>query len=503
VVTKQRVSGGSAPPGDRRVGVAALSRLVGALTTAVAGLTTTALLLRMLGHGGYGRLAFGLSAVVLLAVLAQLGLGTAAMQRIAAFDEVGDVAGVLAVARGAISVILVTSAAAGVVVIVVMISLSELPSADAVVVGAGLSLLLLGTNAAIAAGFIARGLSRFFLSEVAPVAVVLMQLAFVVLLRALSLSTERDVAVAYGLVGLLSIGVSVAIVRGLLPASVFAVQRRAALDVIRIAIPFAVAGLALQAIAQADVFALGLVRPPAELGRYEPTIRVMDRVMLLVPMLLLAGFVPLASRLWARRDEDGFRGLFVSASKAGFVFAMPAIVLIAAFPASLPRALFGSSFPVSTMVVRTLLVGYVVNLAFGLNSGALVAMGDAARLRRPYIWTFVVMVVLAAALTPAFGAEGAAVATSASYLFLNVAVTVTLHAATRVHLVERDYVLVAGSGLALAAVAAVVAPSGTGIVPAIGIAFAVWGGWVALIAGMGWFSRADVAALVPIRGGGR
>jgi O-antigen/teichoic acid export membrane protein len=484
----------------RRLRVAALSRLAGAVVTAVAGLVTTALLLSMLGASGYGTLAFGLSTVVLLAVVAQLGLGTAAMQRIATYEELGDADAVVSTVRGAMTIITTTSTVAAVVVVVVQLALSPLPPGPSLLVGIGLSLLLLGTNVAMTASFTARGLSRFVLSEAPPALIVLLQLGGVLVLRRLSLRTETDVALAYGIVGVAAGVIGVSVIRWLVPSEVFVPARRAAGDVLRIAIPFAVAGVALQAIAQADVFALGLVRPPAQVGAYEPVVRVLDRFMLLVPMLLLAGFVPIASRVWARGDAEPFRSFFRSSSKAGFVLALPVIAFFAAFPAALPRALFGAAFPVSPTVVRILLVGYTINVAFGLNTGALVAVGDAGRLRRPYVWTFVVMFVLAALLTPTLGAVGAALATTGSYLFLNVAVSVVLARSTGVHLLERSYALVVGSGLAVTlalAIAPTRSPSLLASVLLSGLVSAVWFG---VVLAAGWVSRADIALFVPLRG---
>jgi O-antigen/teichoic acid export membrane protein len=482
-----------------RLRTAALSRLGGSLTTAVGGLATTALLLRALGSAGYGALAFGLSTVVLSAVLAQLGLGTAVMQRVAALDQEDDGAGVVRTITGGITVLSATSGVAAIGMVVVLTLVSPLPASRSFVVGIGLAGLVLGTNAAMAASFIARGLGRFVMSEIPTAALVLLQLSATLVVIGADNPRPETVAIAFGVVGLIMIAVAVGLILRLVPATVFMPSVTAALDMLRVAAPFAVAGIALQAIAQADVFALGLSRPASALGTYEPTLRVVDRMMLLLPLLLLAGFVPLASRISIERHREEFRAFFVSASKAGFVLGMPVLTFLAWFPRLLPTAVFGSDFGVSPTVVRILLVGYAANMAFGLNSGALVAVGEAKSLRRPYLLSLVAMVVLAASLTPAFGAVGAATATSATYVVLNVVVSSTLRDVARISLFDAGYLGTVGSGLGIALLTGFLPGPPMGLFAACLLVLLLWLVWVTIIAAAGWLSREDVALFVPLR----
>ena len=112
-----------------------------------------------------------------------------------------------------------------------------------------------------------------------------------------------------------------------------------------------------------------------------------------------------------------------------------------------------------------LLVGYVVNIALGLNSGALAAAGNRRALFRDGTAGFATMIVLACALIPPLGPTGAAIATSATFVVINVVLAVALARAAGILPLRTDLaVTVASSVLPVAAVLALRSwghPSGT------------------------------------------
>ena len=128
-------------------------------------------------------------------------------------------------------------------------------------------------------------------------------------------------------------------------------------------------------------------------------------------------------------------------SKLVVVLATPAVIVLTAFPEALLHMLYGAAFPASGLIVWLLLPGFVVNLGLGLNSSALSAVGDRKALAATGLVATAAMVMLAVTLVPAFGAEGAAAATSGTYVILNLAVSIALYRAAGAHPFRRDLVL--------------------------------------------------------------
>jgi O-antigen/teichoic acid export membrane protein len=470
----------------------------------VSGLLTTLLTVRLLGVRSYGLLAVGLAGVALASVAARLGLGGAVVRSIAAMSAEGRRDAVASIVHGASGIVVVSGGAAALVVAtVVAITTPDTAPFAGLTLGVGLALLLFGRVAAAAASFVARGLGRMAWIEVPGVVVTVLQLVAVVVLFGMGVDDVRVVAAAYGVVGVAAFATSAAAVRTTVAAGWEALRPRRgdALALLRTAAPYAVSGIAVQVISQLDVVVLGIARGSVEVGKYEPALRLTDRVLLLVPALFLAGFLPAATSLVARGERRAFHELYVDVSKLVFVFAMPLVCALIAFPSVWLRMLFGAGFPASPAVVRVLLIGYVANLAFGLNSSALVASGSRRPLALAHAVAFAMMVVLALALIPPFGAIGAASATSASYVVLNVVVGVALLRVSGVHPFSHAYLATLLSGGMLLAVSAWLGDTidvGSALEAGTWTA-ALWLSWVTVLLTIRVIRIGELAALIPSR----
>jgi O-antigen/teichoic acid export membrane protein len=151
--------------------------------------------------------------------------------------------------------------------------------------------------------------------------------------------------------------------------------------------------------------------------------------------------------------------------------------------------------------VWLLLVGYVVNIALGLNSGALAAAGNRRALFRYGTAGFATMIVLACALIPPFGPTGAAIATSATFVVINVVLAVALARSAGILPLRTDLaVTVASSALPVTAVLALRAwghPTGTAA--AIGVSLALWAAWLPLLVALRALRLTELTRLVPRR----
>jgi O-antigen/teichoic acid export membrane protein len=251
--------------------------------------------------------------------------------------------------------------------------------------------------------------------------------------------------------------------------------------VLQSALPFAVVGVSAVVLSRFDVIVLGLTGTDAEVGGYEPIVRIVEQVMLIVPLLFIAQYLPVATRAYANSATETFRELYLGLSKLAYVLAFPGVVILAAFPDTVVQTLYGAEFPSDPLVVRLLLVGFVVNLCFGLNGAALASVGSRAPLARSGLITITAMVVLGLLLVPPFGAEGAAIATSAAYVAMNVAVAAELYRLQGVAPLRGDYAATLLSSVAPLAVAIWIGADG--ILGAITVSAGVSVAWVAALVG--------------------
>ena len=484
------------------IGLGAGARLVGFAAGAIAGLLTTAIAVRLLGTSSYGAFAFALSTAVIFGAIGRLGLEPTVARAGATLRGARDLPQMQQVARGAFTLVALTALIGAMAALaVIQLASLDLDRETKLVVGAFLGVVIYGSNTAAVGAALARATGRVALMELSLLTPTLARLAAVGLLAAFDVANLRWVAAGYALAAVAGVAVSWCVTKSMLETvKGFVPSLPATRAILTSALPFAVTGLATIVISRFDVVVLGLTGTRIEVGTYEPTLKVVEQAMLLVPLLFTAQYLPVASRAFVARDRIGFRELYVGVSKIAFVIAFPAVVLFAAFPETILHALYGADFPASGLLVWLLLPGFAVNLAFGLNLAALAAVGDRRGLARTGAITTAAMVVLAVVLVSVFGATGAASATTATYAIFNLVVAVELVRTTGVQPFRADFVLTLASSLApLVAALGLRAWTGpVGFWQAAGSVVAICAVWVALLFGVRAVRRSEIVRLLPI-----
>ena len=484
------------------VGAGAGVRAASIVITSGVSLVTTAFLVRILGASLYGALALGLSIVALSAALSKFGFGVAATRTIAAHRTMGETEQATDTTRGVTTIVWISGAIGFTVVVTsVLVTQAQLAAATRLAVGVGLGCLLIGRDAAAAANAVARGFGRVLLMELPALAEVLSKFVFVVALFALGETHLSTTAACLGASGLVAFGVAVAVVHRVSSVRLSGVLRPslgAAFRLLRIGIPYAMVGVAARLIASFDVLILGVSHPGAPAGAYAPVLTLLEASVMLGPMLLTSLFVAAATELFTRRDDEGFSRLYVTVSKFSVLLAMPAFCLLAVSPTIVIRSLFGSDFPVDDKVVRILLVGFFINVAFGVNTQALIASGGRWKLARALAVPAITMVCLSLVLIPPYEAFGAAIATSASFVILNVMMSWTLYRTTNVHPIHKDLVLVVlTTPLMILAEMALEATLDANLVSSVASTLVVWVTWCVLITTVGIVPLDELRALLP------
>ncbi|MEX0833446.1 MAG: oligosaccharide flippase family protein [Actinomycetota bacterium] len=499
----ERERGGSASLAP--IGAGATARLVGAAIGAVTGILTTSISVRLLGLTDYGALAFAFSLTALAAGFARLGLAAGTARAVAAFNVSGNGEEVERTIRGAITILFVSGLAGAVTIVAVLQFAPEgLSSNVRWTVGVSLGVMLVGSNVATSAAFLARGLGRMGLMEVPPATIGIVRFAAVATLSLLGIADIRAVAIGYGAAALVAMWVSGVIARRLLAGArqIFRPAPEAARRLLSAVAPITLMGFASITISRLDVLVLGFTGTTTEVGIYEPTLRIVDKLLFLAPLMFEAGMLPEATRLFTSGDHEGFRNLYITVTKLAFIVSFPAILVLTAFPEPVLRILYGPEFPVRPSIVWLLIAGHSVNLACGLNWMVLVATGHRRALTLSSAAIFGSAAVLAVTLVPAFGAIGAAAATAGGLLILNLVAGYWLMRNERVHPFRRDMVTtILAAGVAIATgvgIRETLHPAG--LLPALVWTVVITLLWVGTILSLRSTSISEWRSLLPSRG---
>lgn len=131
-------------------------------------------------------------------------------------------------------------------------------------------------------------------------------------------------------------------------------------------------------------------------------------------------FVPLASRLYSRGDDEGMQRTYWQTAAWLAVFSFPAFVLT--FPLAYPTTvtLFGERYASSATVLAFLGLGYYLNVCFGFNVQTLHVYGRLRWIAGANTFVALLSVGLSFLLIPPYGAVGLAVAHAITLFSQNV-----------------------------------------------------------------------------------
>ena len=392
------------------------------------------LLSRLLGRDGYGAYAFAIAWALLLSVPAMLGLSQLVVREIATYRARRDWARVRGLLRRGNQAVLAASFAVCAISAAVFFALGwpDPPLFDPTIAALALVpvLTVVAVRQSAMQGFGAVVLGRAPEAVVAPLLLIVLVLGFEAALP--DGISARAAVVAQVLGALVAALLGLYLLRRTLPDDV---RNAAPHTETRLwllgASPILLAS-AIQAVnVQAGTILTGSLAGSEEAGIYAAAVR----IALLLSFLLLAslpGLMPVIVELYERGDGRGLQRLVTRAARLVFLGSLPLVAGAVVFAGPLLE-LFGGEFAAGATALRILCVGQLVQVATGLAGTILVMVGAAG----PSTWAVAagttINLLLAGALIPGFGAEGAAVATAASVAVTNLAMVWALWRRRRIY----------------------------------------------------------------------
>lgn len=489
--------------GDLRfVGSAALARMVATGFALVRALVTTILAIRLFGSDLYGLIAYGLSAVDVVGSIVG-GLPTATLRSVTRMRVDDDEGGLHRLFSAIGTVVLATAVVGGSLIVALLLVRGGPPLHARLLLGAGLGLVLVArftTNQVFA---VAQGMRRAVAMEVPRFVLALAQTAVVVTLFVTGRPSLSLFGAGLLVAGAVGLAVSWLVVRAVVPAGgrTLRLSPRHAYHYTREGVPYALSGMAISALVSFDVVALGLFRPSGEVGRYQPAMRI-ESALLASPMTFLAtGFLPAAIEIHSRGSNQELFDLYAVVSKIAYTVTFPFAIVLAAFPTEILQAVVGKQNSTTPEVIWVLIGGSVLELCFGMNTGAVLAACGRRTITTVYAVGFAAMISLTLVLVPFYGQLGAAVALGIAGLTLNVALSTSLYRETGIHPLRLDMLAVAlsSSVVASAVLVAVHLLASWSLAARIALAVATSAAWVVFVFGTRLVRVEDVRGMLPGR----
>ncbi|MFB6081540.1 MAG: flippase [Halanaeroarchaeum sp.] len=203
-------------------------------------------------------------------------------------------------------------------------------------------------------------------------------------------------------------------------------------ELLRFSAPLVVTAAMSFVLGDVDTFMLGYFADTGAVGVYN----VIYPISQLLTMALGAigfMFMPVISSLDAEGATAEMHRTYQVVTKWVFMATLPVFLVVALFPTMTITVTFGGEYAVGAAALSVLAVAYFSHAIAGPNANVLTAIGNTRTIMWDNVAIATLNVVLNLVLIPRYGYYGAAVATAASYILLNVLYSTQLYRETGIH----------------------------------------------------------------------
>ncbi|PSQ28771.1 hypothetical protein BRD03_02230 [Halobacteriales archaeon QS_9_68_17] len=169
---------------------------------------------------------------------------------------------------------------------------------------------------------------------------------------------------------------------------------------------------------QADNLLLGYFSTASIVGQYDIAFTLAK---LLLAVITAFGFLfmPIFSELHAEENAEAMNRFYNVTAKWAASLAFPLYLVALLFPATILSTAFGPEYASADGVLRIISTGFFFHILSGLSGNALIAIGRTRTILLCNLAIVALNTSLNVALIPAYGIEGAAIASAISYSGLN------------------------------------------------------------------------------------
>ncbi len=181
-----------------------------------------------------------------------------------------------------------------------------------------------------------------------------------------------------------------------------------------------------------DTMMLAYFMPADSVGFYNSAFIIMQFVSIFL-FAFSTIFMPVITGMVAREEKEEIKNLYRAVSKWLFILTLPLALTFFLFPSQTLTLLFSGSYAQAAATLAILVAADFIHILLGPNTHVLVAYGNTKLLMGAWSAAAVSNVVMNLLFIPRWGISGAAIATAASLLILNLITSGFLYARYRVH----------------------------------------------------------------------
>lgn len=180
-------------------------------------------------------------------------------------------------------------------------------------------------------------------------------------------------------------------------------------------LPVLVSGFAGTILGYIDTISITVFRSLGEVGLYQSA-RPLTEAIGYLPAALTVILLPVVSELWERGEKKMIGNFLGFLLKFSFILIIPVVLIFVAFPEIVIRLLFGGSFLGASVTLQILSISVIFYMGFSILTNAIIGVGKPGALVKIMVVMATFNLVGNILLVPTVGIEGAAIATTASYL---------------------------------------------------------------------------------------
>ncbi|MDB9300326.1 flippase [Halorubrum ezzemoulense] len=378
---------------------------------------STLVMARLLGQVEYGGASIGITILAVVSTLVLIGLDTGVSRNLPREDAAGK--------RGMIfsagEIVLPISIGFGTILVILAPALAVNVFHDASIAS---SLRIFGLAIPIAAvmklavGAIrgtTRAAPRVYIQNVTlPIS----RLVFLLIFISLGLGAV-GVAWAYLLSYMIAAALATYFVVKLTPVIKSGPTPRMYRTLLSFSAPLIVASIMRLVLSDIDILMIGYLKSTVDVAEYNVIYQLSSLTTVFLSSVSYV-FLPLLSKI----DNDGNSEmgslLYRSVAKWLFVVTLPFIFVLISFPELTLSLIFGSEYVSGAPALVVLTLGFFIHTIFGPNVESLASIGETRTIMRIDVVAAVTNVFLNVTLIPMIDILGAAVATTLSYILMNI-----------------------------------------------------------------------------------
>jgi O-antigen/teichoic acid export membrane protein len=432
--------------------------VVGRVVTLLLTTATQVVVVRALTKSDFGAFSYALSLAAAGRTVLSLGQGRLLSRFMAKYEEQRDYDRMFGAVVLAVGTILVTSLVS--LGFILLFPGQLLSTRDPAIMDVVLILVILAPLEALDQVFIS-----IFAVFSAPGAIFFRKFLFtpalrlgVVLALAVTHSTVEFLAIGYVVAGISGLAVSLAVLvrvlreRGLLEHMRPRHMRLPFRAVFSFSTPMITGELLQLSLVVGGVLVLAHYQPASEVASYRAVFNP-ARLNTAVLGAFVTLFLPMAARLFERRDVDGLRRAYWHTGAFVAVLTFPIFALTGPLARDLTHLLFGVRYSDSALILALLSIGYYFSTALGFNAYTLQICERIRFLVGVNVFIAALNIGLSLLLVPRYGAVAVAVANLVALVVQNLLNQLALRRSIKTGFIDRSclrcYLVILASGTAL------------------------------------------------------